>query len=79
MNANAAFFALMGRIFDDHAVERLMDLTTGTVSPYVDLSYAGIISFVSTTSEAARHFGYSREYFSRLFKKYSGTVYGLRQ
>ena len=53
-----------------------MDLTTGQSVISLIYRYARdhFLSSI-TTSEAARHFGYSREYFSRLFKKYSGTSF----
>lgn len=75
VNANAAFFALMGRIFDDFMQSKAIDGPDDGDSQSISLIYRYARDhFLSsiTTSEAARHFGYSREYFSRLFKKYSG-------
>ena len=78
VNANAAFFALMGRIFDDFMQSKAIDGPDDGDSQSISLIYRYARDhFLSsiTTSEAARHFGYSREYFSRLFKKYSGTSF----
>ena len=71
VNANAAFFALMGRIFDDFMQSKAIDGPDDGDSQSISLIYRYARDhFLSsiTTSEAARHFGYSREYFSRLFK-----------
>lgn len=78
VNANAAFFALMGRIFDDFMQSKAIDGPDDGDSQSISLIYRYARDhFLSsiTTSEAARHFGYSREYFSRLLKKYSGTSF----
>ena len=78
VNANAAFFALMGRIFDDFMQSKAIDGPDDGDSQSISLIYRYAWDhFLSsiTTSEAARHFGYSREYFSRLFEKYSGTSF----
>ena len=71
VNANAAFFALMGRIFDDFMQSKAIDGPDDGDSQSISLIYRYARDhFLSsiTTSEAARHFGYSREYSPGLFK-----------
>lgn len=79
MAANAAFYALMDLIFvrygtpEQDAIDGVEadDRTIAMVYQYVRGNYMGPL----TTSRVARHFGYSREHFSRLFKKYTGSTF----
>lgn len=76
LSANAAFYVLMTKIFDHFAVLHQMENDTDREAQTISLIYRFIQNrFLGplTTTEVARHFGYSREYFSRLFKKYTGV------
>ena len=78
LSANADFFALMTRLFD--VFGRMDELrpssdgdaqTIGSVYRYIQNCFLGPV----TTTEVAKHFGYSREYFSRFFKRYAGVSF----
>lgn len=78
LNANATFFALMGKVFGECCDFDGLGESTDHDDQIISMVYRYVQNhFLEpiTTTEVAQHFGYSREYFSRLFKRYAGTSF----
>ena len=77
--ANAGFYALISTIFERYSsLDGLAAAGNGHDEQTVALIYRYVQTrFMEpiTTTGVARHFGYSREYFSRFFKRYVGVSF----
>ena len=79
LKANSRFYSLIAKLFgsfvspDDLRGDSSTrdERTIALVHRYVQTRFMDPL----TTTEVARHFGYSREYFSRFFKKYAGVSF----